>query len=159
MLNPTNHDSPPVEFDPAGSGVTQAPDPEVVALIERGVKKSRSSDRLLGLAVTFAIAGSVGGIGLVVSASASKELAESERALCQRVPFDRLGMIKLREDQEAAVREIARGPALSAMERSVRLAEAAVLQASTDDLRTRADPANGGTLVCADEFPDPGVFG
>lgn len=131
---------------------------EVRALIERGVKKSRVSDRVIGLVATFAIAGSIGGMGLVVSHSAGTDLARAERALCQRVLDDRVGTIKLREDQEAAVREVAREPDLTVRERNARRAEAAALKASTDDLRTRADPANGGRLVCADEFPDPEVL-
>jgi hypothetical protein len=131
---------------------------EVRALIERGVKRSRVSDRVIGLAVTFVIAGSIGGMGLAVSASASKELARAERALCQRVLSDRIGTIRLREVEAAASRKVAENTSLGAEVRRARRAEAEALQASIDGLRMRADPANGGRLVCADEFPDPGLF-
>lgn len=135
------------------------PDADVRALIERGVRKSRVSDRVLGLAATFVIAGSVGAMGLVISHSAGKDLARAERALCQRVLADRIGTVRLREAQAEAARKIAANPELSGAARRARREEAGALQESIDGLRVRVDPANGGQLVCADEFPDPGVLG
>jgi len=137
--------------------VREIPD-EVRSLIERRVQRARKTDGLLGVAVTLLIAGSIGAMGLAVNASAGKNLAESERALCERVLSDRRGTIKLREAQVKAAREIAGNPKIEAGVQEARLEEAKALQESIDDLRTRVGPENGGSLVCADEFPDPGIF-
>ncbi|MGI8624180.1 MAG: hypothetical protein ACR2NB_12015 [Solirubrobacteraceae bacterium] len=133
-----------------------------IAEVRRAVlarESSRVSDRVLGLVATFVVAGSIGGIGLAVSASARKDIARAERAMCQRVVADRLGTIRLRDAQESAVRKIAQDPGLSVRDRDARLVEATALRLSTDDLRTRVEPKNGGSLDCAKEYPVPGVFG
>ncbi len=133
-------------------------DTEVRALIERRVKKSKTAERVIGLVATFAVAGSIGAMGLVVSVSAGRSIAKSERALCHRVLDDRLETIQVREVQAVSAQAVADDPFQSTKTRRARLREARRLQVSIDDLRTRADPANGGSLDCRREFPDPSLF-
>jgi len=143
-------------------------DAAVRELVERSVRKSKRSDKVIGLVATFIVAGSIGAIGFAVSYSARqdivrveretrKDLARSERALCHRVLDDRLSAIRLREVQVRSARAVANDPFQSAKTRRARRTEAKELQSSMDDLRTRANPANGGTLVCENEFPEPRV--
>lgn len=141
-------------------------DADVLALVERGMNKSKSSERFIGLVATFLVAGSIGAIGFAVSLSARQDivrvqraaradLARSERALCHRVLDDRLDAIRLREVQVVSAQAVADDVFQSAKTRRARRTEARQLRISIKDLRMRADRPNGGTLDCEKEFPDP----
>lgn len=112
-------------------------------------------EKAVGLAATLILIVSIGAVLLVVGGN----LAEAERASCQRVIQDRLTTIEVREVQAKAARAIAADSFQSAKTRSVRRVEAEALQVAINDLRTRVDPKNGGRLDCAKAFPPPGLFG
>lgn len=119
--------------------------------------KVTRSEKMIGLVSTLLVAASIASI-IAVNYAGRANLADAERASCQRNVADRLGSIQVRELQAVAARGIASDPFQSAKTRAVRLREARALQASVVDLRTRVDPKNGGKLDCAEAFPNPSVF-
>jgi len=120
---------------------------------EQGLQAVRKLVRTLGVFVAVCVLAL-----LDQSYVTRRDLALHDRAACKRQVADRVDTIQVRQVQAASDQAIAADPFQSKVTRATRAHQAAVEWASGASQRARTDPAHGGRLDCAREFPDPPIL-